>query len=111
MPPAPAHTVRANLAARSSRKRPASEPRPIPTMTAQVLDGTALSEKIRGALAARVEALTSVGSRPGLTVILVGDDPASQVYVRNKVKACERIGIRSDLKALPQARPRRSCLA
>ena len=82
-----------------------------PTMTAQVLDGTALSEKIRGALVARVDALAADGSRPGLTVVLVGDDPASQVYVRNKVKACERIGIRSELKTLAADTPERELLA
>ena len=80
-------------------------------MTAQVLDGTALSEKIRAELAPRVEALAGAGARPGLTVILVGDDPASQVYVRNKVKACERIGIGSALHALPAATPEADLLA
>ena len=80
-------------------------------MTAQVLDGTALSEKIRDGLRPRVDALAAAGARPGLTVILVGDDPASQVYVRNKVKACERIGIRSDLKVLPGATSEADVLA
>lgn len=80
-------------------------------MTAQVLDGTALSEKIRGDLVHRVEVLTSLGTPPGLTVILVGEDPASQVYVRNKVKACERIGVRSELRALPATTAEATLLA
>ena len=57
--------------------------------TAQLIDGTALSKKIRAEVAQRAAALTARGMKPGLAVVLVGDDPASQVYVRNKVKACE----------------------
>ncbi len=64
-------------------------------MTARTLDGTALARTVRGEVAERVAALALRGVRPGLAVILVGDDPASAVYVRNKVKACEDSGLHS----------------
>jgi methylenetetrahydrofolate dehydrogenase (NADP+)/methenyltetrahydrofolate cyclohydrolase len=64
-------------------------------MTAKLIDGTLLSQQLRGDIATRAAALTAKGRQPGLAVILVGDDPASQVYVRNKVKACADTGIRS----------------
>ncbi len=64
-------------------------------MTAQLIDGNALSKKIRADVAHRAALLTAKGHRPGLAVILVGEDPASQVYVRNKVKACEDNGLYS----------------
>ena len=64
-------------------------------MTAQLIDGTALSAQIRAEVAQRAAALSARGHRPGLAVVLVGDDPASQVYVRNKVKACLDAGVHS----------------
>ncbi len=64
-------------------------------MTAQLIDGKVLSQRIRAEVAARAEALAGRGRRPGLAVILVGDDPASAVYVRNKVKACAESGLHS----------------
>jgi methylenetetrahydrofolate dehydrogenase (NADP+)/methenyltetrahydrofolate cyclohydrolase len=64
-------------------------------MTARILDGNALSAQMRGQIAERAAALTARGTTPGLAVILVGEDPASAVYVRNKVAACEKTGIRS----------------
>lgn len=64
-------------------------------MTARIIDGKALSGRIQDELRSRVEALAAKGRRPGLAVVLVGDDPASQVYVRNKIRACERTGIKS----------------
>ena len=67
-------------------------------MTAQLIDGVALSKAIRGDIAARAAALAARGRQPGLAVILVGDDPASAVYVRNKVKACEECGFHSVLE-------------
>ena len=70
-------------------------------MTAQIIDGTALSKEIRAEVAQRAAALTARGTRPGLAVVLVGDDPASQVYVRNKVKACEESGLHSVLERYP----------
>ena len=63
--------------------------------SAQIIDGVALSRQLRAHVAERAAALTQRGMRPGLAVILVGEDPASQVYVRNKVKACEDCGIHS----------------
>lgn len=66
-------------------------------MTAQLLDGIALSKKLRARLGARVDVLTDRGRPPGLAVVLVGDDPASQVYVRNKVRACAEVGIHSEM--------------
>ena len=64
-------------------------------MPAQLIDGTALSLQLRAGVAQRAAALAQRGHRPGLAVILVGEDPASQVYVRNKVKACEEAGLHS----------------
>src|SRR6185437_11135030 len=64
-------------------------------MTAQLISGTQLSQQIRADVAQRAAALTAKGKQPGLAVILVGEDPASQVYVRNKIKACADTGIRS----------------
>jgi len=67
-------------------------------MTAQLIDGNALSKQLRGEVAQRAAALTAKGLKPGLAVVLVGDNPASQVYVRNKVKACEDAGFHSVLE-------------
>lgn len=64
-------------------------------MTAQTIDGIALSKQLRAEVAQRTLALKARGITPGLAVILVGEDPASQVYVRNKVKACEDSGLYS----------------
>ncbi|MHB8951224.1 MAG: bifunctional methylenetetrahydrofolate dehydrogenase/methenyltetrahydrofolate cyclohydrolase, partial [Rhodoferax sp.] len=61
----------------------------------QIIDGVALSAKLRGDVATRVLALKGRGVTPGLAVILVGEDPASSVYVRNKVKACLDTGVHS----------------
>lgn len=67
-------------------------------MTAQLIDGNALSKQLRSEVAERAAALTAKGLKPGLAVVLVGDNPASQVYVRNKVKACEDVGFHSVLE-------------
>ncbi len=64
-------------------------------MTAKIIDGNLLSKELRSHVAERAAVLTSKGQQPGLAVILVGDSPASQVYVRNKIKACEDVGIHS----------------
>ena len=64
-------------------------------MTAQLIDGSALSARMRAEVAQRAAALSARGRQPGLAVVLVGDDPASQVYVRNKVKACHAAGLHS----------------
>ncbi|AUL47408.1 bifunctional methylenetetrahydrofolate dehydrogenase/methenyltetrahydrofolate cyclohydrolase [Bordetella trematum] len=70
-------------------------------MTASIIDGAALSQRIREDVAQRVAALTEQGVRPGLAVVLVGEDPASQVYVRNKVAACEKAGLHSVKEQYP----------
>ena len=67
-------------------------------MPAQLLDGVALSKKIRTEITARAAIVTAKGTRPGLAVIVVGDNPASAVYVRNKAKACEEVGFHSVLE-------------
>jgi len=67
-------------------------------MSASLIDGLALSRDIRAQVGTRAAALADAGRRPGLAVILVGDDPASAVYVRNKVKACEEHGLHSVLE-------------
>jgi methylenetetrahydrofolate dehydrogenase (NADP+)/methenyltetrahydrofolate cyclohydrolase len=68
------------------------------TMPAQLISGTALSQQIRAELSQRTATLATRGVTPALAVILVGDDPASAVYVRNKVKACAEHGLRSVLE-------------
>ena len=70
-------------------------------MSAQRLDGKVLSQKLREQMRLEVEELKKAGKKPGLAVILVGDDPASRVYVNGKKKACEELGIRSFEYALP----------
>lgn len=70
-------------------------------MTATLIDGIALSKTLRNDVAARAAALTARGCQPGLAVVLVGDNPASEVYVRNKVKACEANGIHSSYDRYP----------
>jgi methylenetetrahydrofolate dehydrogenase (NADP+)/methenyltetrahydrofolate cyclohydrolase len=70
-------------------------------MTAQRIDGNALSQKLRAEVTLRTTALKARGITPGLAVILVGENPASQVYVRNKVKACEDCGLHSILEKHP----------
>ncbi|RXZ38134.1 bifunctional methylenetetrahydrofolate dehydrogenase/methenyltetrahydrofolate cyclohydrolase FolD [Oxalobacteraceae bacterium CAVE-383] len=64
-------------------------------MTAKIIDGNQLSKTLRADVAQRAAALTAAGRQPGLAVILVGEDPASQVYVRNKIKACGDAGVHS----------------
>ena len=67
-------------------------------MTAQLIDGNALAQQTRESIAAHTQDLIAKGITPGLAVVLVGDNPASQVYVRNKVKACEAVGFHSVLE-------------
>ena len=67
-------------------------------MSAQLIDGVLLSQQLRAEIGQRAAALTAKGKQPGLAVILVGEDPASQVYVRNKVKACGDVGFHSVLE-------------
>jgi methylenetetrahydrofolate dehydrogenase (NADP+)/methenyltetrahydrofolate cyclohydrolase len=70
-------------------------------MTAKLIDGKVISEFFRAEYKLRVDRLIERGLKPGLAVVIVGDDPASQVYVRNKARACEAIGMYSEVHALP----------
>ena len=71
-------------------------------MTARIIDGKAVAAKLRAEYRERIAKMVSTrGVRPGLSVILVGEDPASQVYVRNKIRDCAEVGIRSELIELP----------
>ena len=65
-------------------------------MPALILDGTKIAQQIRSEVAAEVKTMTAAGVRPGLAVVLVGHNPASEIYVRGKVKACEEVGIYSE---------------
>src|ERR1700758_3321693 len=76
--------------------------RPLPAMSgAEIIDGKLIAARVKEQVAADAAALKAKGVTPGLAVILVGDDPASQVYVRNKIAACEKTGIRSFGHFLP----------
>jgi methylenetetrahydrofolate dehydrogenase (NADP+)/methenyltetrahydrofolate cyclohydrolase len=70
-------------------------------MTARIIDGKAMAAHIRGEVAERVRELTGRGVTPGLAAVLVGDDPASKVYVGAKQKACAEVGIHSERHDLP----------
>lgn len=70
-------------------------------MSARIIDGKAVAERVKNDIAVRVSALKAEGRAVGLAVILVGDDPASHIYVRNKILACEKTGITSTEKRLP----------
>ena len=71
-------------------------------MPAVILDGNKIASEIRAEVAAEVRNMTAAGMRPGLAVVLVGHNPASEVYVRGKVKACEEVGIFSEKHTLPE---------
>ncbi|MEI6599322.1 MAG: bifunctional methylenetetrahydrofolate dehydrogenase/methenyltetrahydrofolate cyclohydrolase FolD [Comamonadaceae bacterium] len=77
----------------------------------QIIDGVALSARLRSEVAARVQALKARGRSAGLAVILVGDDPASAVYVRNKVKACADTGVHSIFEKYEATLPEADLLA
>ncbi|HYH27405.1 MAG TPA: bifunctional 5,10-methylenetetrahydrofolate dehydrogenase/5,10-methenyltetrahydrofolate cyclohydrolase [Actinomycetota bacterium] len=79
-------------------------------MSARILDGKALSAEIRAEVAERVRALADSGITPGLAAVLVGDDPASKVYVGAKEKASAEVGIRSERHDLPAGIPERELL-
>lgn len=71
-------------------------------MTAQIIDGKGMAAQLRAKLADEVKSITAKGHRaPGLAVVLAGDDPASQIYVRNKHRACEDVGIRTFSHNIP----------
>ncbi|HSG75160.1 MAG TPA: bifunctional methylenetetrahydrofolate dehydrogenase/methenyltetrahydrofolate cyclohydrolase FolD [Burkholderiales bacterium] len=79
-------------------------------MAAKIIDGKALSAELRTALKPAVQQLAARGMRPGLAAIVVGDDAASRVYVRNKVRACEETGVRSESHELPARATEREIL-
>jgi methylenetetrahydrofolate dehydrogenase (NADP+)/methenyltetrahydrofolate cyclohydrolase len=72
-------------------------------MPALILDGTKIAQQIRSEVAAEVKAMAAAGIRPGLAVVLVGHNPASEIYVRGKVKACEEVGIYSEKLTPPDS--------
>jgi methylenetetrahydrofolate dehydrogenase (NADP+)/methenyltetrahydrofolate cyclohydrolase len=80
-------------------------------MTARIIDGKAIAAAYRAECKLRVDRLAQQGVRPGLAVVLVGDDPASQVYVRNKARACEETGIRSEVHRLAESTTQAELLA
>ena len=77
----------------------------------QLIDGVALSRRLRTEVASRAVALKARGITPGLAVVLVGENAASQVYVRNKVKACQESGLHSVLEQYPVSTPEDALLA
>ncbi|HEY6475562.1 MAG TPA: tetrahydrofolate dehydrogenase/cyclohydrolase catalytic domain-containing protein, partial [Polyangia bacterium] len=80
-------------------------------MSAKILDGKALAARIKGELGQAVTALGARGVEPGLAVVLVGDDPASQIYVRNKTASCAQAGIRTFDHRLPATTSQAELLA
>src|SRR5271166_5404113 len=72
-------------------------------MPAIILDGTKIAQDIRSEVAAEVKTMAAAGVRPGLAVVLVGHNPASEIYVRGKVKACEEVGIYSEKLTPPES--------
>jgi len=70
-------------------------------MSAKIIDGNAVARHVRAQWQKRVDALKAKGVVPGLAVIIVGDNPASKVYVRNKIRACSEVGLRSETHELP----------
>jgi methylenetetrahydrofolate dehydrogenase (NADP+)/methenyltetrahydrofolate cyclohydrolase len=80
-------------------------------MTATVLDGKAVAARVRGEIAEAAAKLRAAGVEPGLAVVLVGDDPASHIYVRNKTTACAQAGIRTFDHRLPATTPETELLA
>ena len=80
-------------------------------MAAQIIDGKAIAAEVREEAGAEVKELQSLGVRVGLAVVIVGDDPASRIYVNNKKKACESLGILSREYALPAQTTQEELLA
>ena len=81
------------------------------SVTAQIIDGTAIAKATRAQWKDRAEILAGRGVTPGLAVVLVGDNPASRVYVRNKIKACFENGVHSELHEFPADVPQATVLA
>ena len=74
-------------------------------MSAKIIDGKSLAIAVRESLAQTIQTLAARGVRPGLAVVLAGNDPASRLYVRNKIRACEQTGVRSELHEYPHDVP------
>jgi methylenetetrahydrofolate dehydrogenase (NADP+) / methenyltetrahydrofolate cyclohydrolase len=70
-------------------------------MTARIIDGRAAAQKMRAACRHKIDALKAKGVTPGLAVVLVGENPVSDVYVRNKARACAEVGLHSEVRRLP----------
>jgi methylenetetrahydrofolate dehydrogenase (NADP+)/methenyltetrahydrofolate cyclohydrolase len=79
-------------------------------VSARAIDGKALAQRFRQEFAVRVDRLKAAGTTPGLAVVIVGDDPASKVYVRNKALACEQVGMHSEVHALSGETPQRELI-
>jgi methylenetetrahydrofolate dehydrogenase (NADP+)/methenyltetrahydrofolate cyclohydrolase len=80
-------------------------------MPAHILDGTKIAQEIRAEVAAEVRTIAAAGMRPGLAVVLVGHDAASEIYVRGKVKACEEVGVYSEKLTPPESATTEELLA
>jgi methylenetetrahydrofolate dehydrogenase (NADP+)/methenyltetrahydrofolate cyclohydrolase len=80
-------------------------------MTAKLIDGKAIAQEVRAEWKVRADALKARGTTPGLAVIIVGEDPASKVYVANKVKACAELGLHSEHIVMPADTPEATLLA
>ncbi|HEU5450838.1 MAG TPA: tetrahydrofolate dehydrogenase/cyclohydrolase catalytic domain-containing protein, partial [Terriglobales bacterium] len=80
-------------------------------MSATLLDGTKIAAQIRAEVADEVRSLSAAGVRPGLAVILAGNNPASEIYVRGKVKACEEVGVYSEKHTPPDSSTTEELLA
>ncbi|MCD1260689.1 bifunctional methylenetetrahydrofolate dehydrogenase/methenyltetrahydrofolate cyclohydrolase FolD [Paenibacillus athensensis] len=80
-------------------------------MSGQIINGKEIVASIRAEITEQVRELTEQGTQPGLVVIIVGEDPASQVYVRNKAKSCEQVGIYSEVHALPASTTQQELIA
>src|ERR1039458_5669419 len=72
-------------------------------MPARILDGTKIASEIRSEVTAEAKTMAAAGVRPGLAVVLAGHNPASEIYVRGKVKACEEVGVYSEQHTPPEA--------
>ncbi|MFN2348277.1 MAG: tetrahydrofolate dehydrogenase/cyclohydrolase catalytic domain-containing protein, partial [Thioalkalivibrio sp.] len=79
-------------------------------MTAKIIDGKAIAKQVRGDLKKEVEKLAEQGITPGLAVLIVGDNPASKVYVGQKHKACEEVGLHSEIHQFPEDVPQAEVL-
>jgi len=80
-------------------------------MSGQIINGKEIVASIRAEITEQVRELTEQGTQPGLVVVIVGEDPASQVYVRNKAKACEQVGIYSEVHSLPASTTQQELIA